>query len=92
MSLDLLHERVRSRIAPYGISLEHVIVNANSTTSYIGFARAGSLTSQARWIIFRIKQSGSTVKTRLARTSSTSTDQEELNKVFDNYATYDYVD
>lgn len=92
MSLDLLYERIRTHIAPYGISFEHIIVNADSNTSYVGFVRAGGRTSEARWIIFRIKQSSTTVTTRMARTSATVNDQEQLNKVWDNYATYDYVD
>lgn len=92
MSLDLLYERIRTHIAPYGVSFEHVITNSNSTTSYVGFARAGTRTSDAKWIIFRIQQSGSTVTTRMARTSTTVNDQEQLNKVFDTPDIYDYVD
>lgn len=90
-ALALIYERVRTKIAPYG-PLEHVLINADSETSYVGIAKAGSATSAAAWIIVRLRQSGNTVFYRFARSSALINDQENMDKILDNYATYNYVD
>lgn len=92
MSVALLYERVRKEIAPYGTTLETATNSSDPFTIYIGFARAGTAKSDSKWIIFRVKDSGSEVTTRLARTTSTSTDQEQMNKIFNNASSYDYVE
>ena len=92
MSISLIHERIRTHLVPSGVSLEQKTINSDPSTSYVGFARAGSSTAEAKWIIIRIKQSGSGVTYRFSRTSATVNDQEQFNKIMDNATTYDYVD
>ena len=92
MSLELYTERIRTHIIPAGVTFEQKITNADNATSYVGWARAGSSLSSPKWIILRIKSAGNTVTYRWARTDSSATDQEVLNKVYNDYASYDYVD
>ena len=91
-ALSVLYERVRKYIAPFSGPIEHVILEGNSNTNYIFFAKAGTLTSEAKWLGWRVQQSGSYIKYRMARTSATATDQEQFNKIADDAATYNYVD
>ena len=54
---------------------------------WIGFAKVGSLKSEAKWIIFRIKiDTDDTLMLRIAE------NEETPDKIFDNYSTYDYVE
>lgn len=92
MALDLINEKIRTHLAPYGKSLESRTVRADPTTIYQGYARAGSRTTDAKWIIWRIKTDGTSVTTRMARTDANTNDQEEQNKIMSTPEIYDYVE
>jgi hypothetical protein len=86
MIVNLISDIMRNLYLKSNGSLDTLVDDADPNAIYMGFAKAGSSTSEEKWIIYRVKRIDGITYTRMADAD------ERFIKIFNNRAIYSYIE